>query len=477
MTRFKTLARRWYQLLCFPSTIVRSAELLLTGALCSIVASTVWTSRLLRPIADDYAFGVVASDGLLASVFSWWNNWSGDLTGMFVLSLLVGMPLAFLPWSLASAVPFLSASFFMAALGLRFQRSCFLNTVGKTYRNVQLIRFTSLLAAWWGYWWLPVPQTPVESQSYALALAATHWQNVVVGYTMPAGILCWAWLSLRDHCDRDSWKHSGAFLGFGLLVGFCGPVFATSSLFLLMTGTVSSWFRKRSFRSKDTAVSVLVGIGTVSGAVCSNLSPGSQYRATQLSTPAPDTALMLRLLREKLPLGFWDWFSAVGSLSSLLVIIVTGGVTYLLAPRLEVTRARSLFRSGCVLLGFALIYSLASRAGELFAYEAFWHLIGPRSFMWLGLVSVGTSLGMFLTLRFDLSSIKLSAIMVLAVGLYFLLGAVDLMNRQIIDRHEQWELGPAPVYDISDINDPFGGFLQSWEKLTQLRDAPERAIP
>jgi hypothetical protein len=455
-------------------TPLRSARTLFTGALVSILAYTLWTSRLLRPIADDYVYGVISSEGLFQSVTYLWYNWSGAITDSFVGSLLVGLPLAFLPWPLASSISFLTTAVVMVSLNMRLQTTWGLATSTDMFRGSFLVRFTALLAAWWGYWWLPISPTPVASENYAIALAATHWQTVVSKYSMTFGLLVWMWLTVQNWRTANRWYWIPTYIVSGLIVGFNHSVLAIASVIFIFVYSVCVLLRERGLSNKFL-MSLLIGIGSAAGATWSHFSPGSRYRESILADTTVDFSLVRQLTLEVVPAAVKDWALAITGWNSLVVVVVIGGVTYLFAPRVNPKEAKSLARTSCVILGFALVYSLASRAGQLFAYEAFWHAIGPRSAVWLGLTVLATSVGALLAHHSETVLTRLVVACVLTIGVYFLVGAIDLMNRQIIDRYEPWQLGPAAVYDISDTeNEDWMGW---WLELRSLRDAPERVIP
>ena len=100
------------------SDLVQLLRLGISGVAVSMVAFVIWTSRLLRPLADDYEIAVAANAGLIGSITGFWQSWSGAVTSTLSLTLFVGLPLRHLPWSVASAIPFLSSAILMAAVGI-----------------------------------------------------------------------------------------------------------------------------------------------------------------------------------------------------------------------------------------------------------------------------------------------------------------------------------------------------------------------
>jgi len=449
---------------------------LVSGLLFSIVLYTVWTSRLLRPIADDYGIAVVAHGGLFEGLASFWNAWSGSITKNLAFLLLAGIPLAYFPWALASSIPFIASASLMAALGTWLMAGAIGHREFRSNRRALTLVFVALLATWWGYWWLPVPSTPIESESYAIALAITHWQSLSADYVFSSGLLIWIWLLFRRQQEYH-WRHLIFAVLIGLLAGFNGPVFASSSFALIVLLCVYDFVKDGFSLSANVRKLICASLGIVIGALVSHFSPGSQYRATLLTNPDVDAALISRLLTEAVPTGLGDWIGAFTSQSAIVVFGVMVGVTFLFVPVGRPDSVRNLLMKGVGLSGFSLIVSLANQASELFAYEAFWHVIGPRTIAWLGIASFAIAVGARLSTLTRVSVVRFVVTSTTALALYFLAGSLDLMCRQIIDRSEQWEMGPAPVYDTSDIEDPNGWVLPNWLKLRELRDAPDRKLP
>lgn len=458
-------------------SLVHATKVLVSGVLFSIVLYTIWTSRLLRPIADDYGIAVAAHKGLFEGIGIYWRTWSGAITTTFSFLLFAGIPLARLPWPLASSVPFIASAGLMASLGTWLIKVSLGKCEELRVRRQLVVVSVALLATWWGYWWLPVPSPPTESDSYAIALAMTHWQSLSAGYILPAGFLIWVWLLVQRRQNTSNWWHYVAATIIGLLAGLNGPVFASTSLALVLLLVVIRLLKEGFLLTVSTRKLLVSSSGVIAGALISHFSPGSRYRATLLANPNVDSSLISRLITEALPAGLTDWFRAMTSQSAVIVIVVMVGITYLFMPVSQPGQARTLMLNGLGLSGFSLIFSLANRASELFAYEAFWHVIGPMAVAWLGLVATAMGIGLFLSRLTRPSIVRLVIVSTTAVGLYLLVGSLDLMCRQIIDRSEPWELGPAPVYDISDIEDPVGWILPTWLELQELRDAPQRMLP
>jgi hypothetical protein len=447
---------------------VRAALWAFSGASFLIVAFVIWMSRLLRPMADDYSIGVSVRDGLIAGVWGWWQGWSGDLTSMFANTLFVGLPLMRLPWSLASALPFLASAAMAVGLGVWLIIRVPVPSMRPSSRLVSGLLLIPVAAiAWWGYWWVTVLQSREAPNAYPLAQGVTFWQNLNAGYVVTATLLIWGWLILESRkVSRRLWPF---YLAVGLLAGFNGPVFAGSALVMIALLAVSSLLRA-GIRVRERGVSWLIaGLGIVVGGVASNLSPGSQYRGTLLASPEIDANLMLRLTGEAIPGGLNDWWSAVTSPGAWAVIILLTGTTALLARQGWTPNLDYFLTTGAALLAFSLILSLVSRASEFFAYPAYWHLVQPRTVAWLGLVMIAAALGT-LTSRLGQDSLAVPVtVTATAVALVLAAASIALMTSEILARGQAWETGPAPLAHVSDIEDPNGWQRAAWTELRQLR--------
>ena len=459
------------------SNLVQLLRLGISGVAVSMVAFVIWTSRLLRPIADDYGIAVAANAGLIGSITGFWQSWSGAVTSTLSLTLFVGLPLRHLPWSVASAIPFLSSAILMAAVGIWLLAPLLPEQNRGDKAGTYLVSFAALLATWWGYWWLPAHLNPGESTDFAIALGATHWQSVLAGYVIPMSPLVWAWLYLWTKRVSNLGLSTVIHFSLGLLAGFGSAVFAASSVVMILAlGLLTVVRRGPLLRSQGFSL-ISTTVGVVIGALASHFSPGSQYRASLFSGPEDSPNVLLLLIPEALSSGVSDWVDAISRPAAFMVVVVIGGTTFALSQGQQSLGVRPLLGISVGLLGFSLVSFIVNRASELFVYEAFWHLTGPRAIAWIGLIALAVALGNYLS-RFKQSALSTLAIVLSTfIGLYFLIASLDFMCRQIIDRSEPWELGPAPVYDISDIDDPHGWVLTSWLELRELRDAPERKLP
>ena len=439
-----------------------------------VVSYVVWTSRLLRPIADDYWIAVSAQDGLLEGVITWWQEWSGAVSTMTSNVLFVGLPLLHLPWSLASAVPFLCAMFlavfattwiFVQAIPKHPERRGFV---------IASLLFPILAVVWWGYWWLPALQAGDSDDTYRLALGVTHWQSLNAGYVIPIVLLIWLWLVLETRHGVKFRRIWAIYLLLGILAGFNGPTFAGAAFLTIVVLAVASGLgSQKAVRARGWCW-VMTLLGILFGALASYFSPGSQYRTTYLANPDLNAVLISQWLTQAVPGGVSDWIRAAINPGAIVLLVVIVGYTAILVHLGFRPNARLLLTVGFALLGFALIASLVNRFAQFFAYQAFWHLTGPQTIAWLGLTAIAMGIGAYVAINVQQAQTRPVAVLGCAIGLLLFVSSITLMTQTILTRSVQWESGPAPLSGIEDIENSSGWVMAEWIKLRSLRDAPLR---
>lgn len=396
----------------------------------------------------------------------------------FSINLLVGIPLAHFPWMIASALPFLATTFLVAALGTFQMLRSIGTTEFRTRLVTTLVSFTFMSVSWWSYWWMFVDKDSLESENFAIALAVTHWQNIGAGAVVPLCTLIWGWLILEKKSHESRSHHRLHYLLLGLIAGFTGTIIATASVaMLLILFFVSACSSHDSSREMNMINRLVTLVGAVLGTTASYLSPGSQTRASLFKTPKLDTQFLHQLWTEALPKSINDFRISISHPSALVLIACTCFFSLTIASPEKSTHAKYLFRKSIGLLTFSFVMFFLVRTSQFFVYEGFWHLVAPRTTAWLALSTLGMSMGVHLSQYRGMLSLQVAACIGIIIGVYLMTGSLTLMQKSIIDRSEQWEVGPAPVYDTSDIEDPNGWVLPNWLELKKLRGGPSRALP
>ena len=456
-----------------PSTTI---AVVFFGVAFLVAFIVVHSSRLLRPIADDYAFGVAAQYGIVGGVIDWWMSWSGAITSMALVTLVVGLPVLHLPWGLASATAFVSAVAVLVGWSIWV-----LGPKGQT-RGERLFTRVSMapvfILAWFGYWWVPALPLKGPSLAKSLAQSVTHWQTVVVQYVLVTSLLTWIWVNWETRVEQKPTmtKRALQYALMGMVTGFAGPVFAAAAC--VMAAILAAVQKlNQTTHSNASIVRLIAGaFGIVLGAAISHNSPGSQYRSTYFATQHIDLPFFYRVFTNAVPRSAYDVVSAVfhpGSFAAILTVFVG---TVLMAGWTTLRSANQLAAIGVSLIVFSWILFLVMRVSQYFAYSAFWHETSPRTVVWMGMVSLAMS-GGTMTKRipgrpFAGHAIALGGF----VGVVLCTAGVFLMTDDIRSRSTLWEAGPAPLDGIADIEEVDGWVLPLWRELSLLRDVPARTF-
>jgi len=398
------------------------------------------------------------------------------LTTTFSNLLFVGFPVLHLPWSVASAFTFIAAAasavgvlWCIAFLGShRFESSRQLGRLTVFMVPVSLI-------AWWGFWWVSASLSADEDDHALIAIGVTMWQNLNAAYVIVPSLLVAGWLIVEKLRRTAGLTMSLLYLLLGILAGFSGPVFAASAVIMIGTIAAASWLRTQTALTNRGTLWLMAIIGVVLGALVSHFSPGSQARRLALPNPQVNLELIFRLASEGIPSGFRDWWLAISSPGAITIVVVLLGVSLLMTFQGWSPRVGYLINLGIGLLAFSLVMSLMNRMSEPFAYEAYWHLIAPRTIVWLALATLALSVGGWL------ASLGISAVttpvtvLASAAGIVLIAASLATLGSQVQARYLQWQTGPAPwAGAISDIEVPW--IREAWQQLMTVRDGPPRSL-
>jgi hypothetical protein len=193
---------------------------------------TLYISHWLRPSSDDYCLAWMAAKlGVVGSTIGSWNEINGYLVSVFSASVWVGWPLAHLPLSIASLIPFM-----VAALGLGFVVACYCSKFLEF--QIRGIVFASVFFAfcWWIFLWAPetydgliftTNSFPVR-ETYLLAYGLTHYQTANGQHILQlVTVLIGLWV-LVYFAPRRKEVNYFSFLVLGLFSGMTGPTLAAS---------------------------------------------------------------------------------------------------------------------------------------------------------------------------------------------------------------------------------------------------------
>ncbi len=438
-----------------------------------LTISVLWSSRHLRPAADDYSFGQTAEHGPVAAIGIWWNVWSGDVSSIFANVFLVGWPLQVLPWSLGSSIAFFASGLMVAiSLVLIVRHSVFGIYSSSLWRIIPTIPF--FLVSWWSFWWLNRMLNPNNSQFEAQASATTFWQNVNTSYVFlyVVTLLLLFGLGLISRKQNFTNLNLVIFLLSGILVGFSSAVIVASVLTLVLLLPISSWLDGKRLTKGNVLLWSLFTISMVAAAATSFLSPGSQRRKTFL----PDVSLnndSVSLMAQTMIPSLIDWWKALFNQGMLASAVMALLIAIILAWQGYEFRTNNLQITALQIIVFSVILSIVVGYSQVFAYTAYWHRIGVQVVVWVGIVLLSfSSFSHLIKLRPKLSQITFLLIVLMMINTM----AVFRMQGEISERYSRWQVGPAPTTHVTDIEHINGWQRACYQEIKDKRGGPDRGL-
>jgi hypothetical protein len=453
---------------------VRIAALVATGAAWVVVIAVARVATDLRPLADDYCHGAKATLGYVGSLAAWFQTWIGDLFQLSITALLVGQPLAHLPFSLASAIPFLVtllvvglAAFVAIAgapVGVRGDRILFL-----------ALAVPILMITWLGFWWVPATIEPSQSTDpWLLAAAMTDWQTVVVQYALVPALLIGAAILLTFRRGQRPWVRVVLFGLLGLASGLGGLVFGVASLAVVPLLLVGRIIHDRAVSTARVVETSAFTVLCAAGIAIAYFAPGSGVRNASLLGVRPfgEEVTLGELVRWVLPQGVIQGVGMLVGAGTIVAFLV--GVSIALAgKKLGVVGDPAVIASvGLGLVFFSLVIAVASRAADGFSYEAFWHEVVPRTVIFLGVSALGAAVGTWLG-RYPHGAGRMAQVVALAAGAVVALaviGSLLVMQSHVQDRLAQWSVGAAPSSSL-DLETKW--VQDCWATIEDFRPVPD----
>ncbi len=450
------------------SRIIIISLVIVVVAMDLIVA---FASLRLRPIADDYCLGVWGSEGLVQGVSTYFLTWSSQLITVISNIVFVGLPVAMLPWSLASAFTLWVAILLLALL---VSWLYWMTHARSSYLVIQAsILFLSQPILWISYWYFTVQLQPSASNIF-IVNSVTHWQNINAAYVIISIILTalWTYVFIFSRIESRKW-----LLGFttgigGLVTGLTSPVFGLILLILLLVALIIGYRQYRRCIHRLWFTVSFATIGTLLGVAVSVFGPGTQSRSGGMAISPlkelPFTDLVLELTKTPL----YSWLQALLT-PGIALVFLTGFLfgSFLPPMRSSATTIKlgSLFWI-MVLLSF--LSAFVNRLSEYFAYPEPWHVIPTYVFLYIASILGGLLLGeLFSESRFYRQWLPLC---LAALVVFIAANSVLAFSNDVSDRLARWEIGPAPAGPIADIDDPDGWQRSCWDQLSETRDAPPR---
>lgn len=443
------------------------------GSALILIAWVAFNARLLRPGADDYCLAADAGPGVLAGIADWFTTQSSYLTSVASGIALVGWPLLHLPFSIASALPFLLTA---AVVGLSA-----LTVVGYTAswrpRLWQAALGTAvLMLGWLTFIWMPTAMG-MRDTSGLIGYMITNWQTVNSGYVIVAaaliGVSTIAWLK-SDSSNVWIWM----FLPIGI-VGGLGGIALAATLFLLSVSVIiynAAIVRPMPSPSSGRGLVVsLLGAGALIGGAVGQLSPGTRARAATLSTDLSLNPTRIgELINNSAISGFREWLGIYLNPGSVTVTVMTAVVVSALVRAGTIRRPRRTLGVALAASWVSLISVMTSRLTEQFAYGAPWHFLTARVFGFIGLIAIGCWMSGWVA-QIKSSLIHPVTLMISFIGLVLITGTTLTMTIGIAQRATVWEVGPAPIPNIvNDIGPVDGMETACWNRLGNFRELPAR---
>ena len=448
------------------------------------LARTLWIARRIRPVADDYCTGAeVAERGVFGAIWNAYNTSAGDLTTVFVNYVVAGMPLAHLPWDLASVTTYvlviIAASTFVIvvmAIGWETNRRGWLGLVA--------IAFVISMGSWVAYFWAPLAWSNT-AEEFRFANGITSWQVVNALYSIPSALIStYLVLLYVRFSDRRFWRRpSITHVILHFLLGMAGVV--ASLAFISISFSIALWFgmsrHVSSLRQTQTIRQLTLGWGLLGSAWLAGFcimwfSPGllarrERYANTEgfvypLENRTPGT-----LIDFVFPEFFQFWLDGVLSVGAVAVFFlgVLGGTLMQGVARYRYPLVSARISGwGATIAVFSLALAFFARMGQAETYVAFWHFSSSRVAVMLAILTLGIAAATYTRKvpAFRPAAVGFAAVIVIVMTV----PAIRLMNQSVYERHSQWQGGPAPISVVRDVEPDSGWVLQCWLRLIELRD-------
>lgn len=455
------------------------------GLLLITVAIVLWVifeSHNLRPIADDYCFGAMSGEfGLFGGVVLMWNVWSGFVSQNFITFLLVGMPLAFLPFDIASAICFIFTAFGMGAVVLAVNRSIQL-PLKLGWGWLVFIAFM-----WWTFLWatfaLGIQNTNLSTANdynlLSIVSALTFWQNVNSAYVVPLQIIFIALAIGWSFSNQKRYPYSSFLipLVIGVFSGGVAPVQMVSLLLVACMIAACIFFMPRT-RDWNRNFWIILSVAIlVSGLICGLFSPGNAVRSAILKPNFEFTvervALLLKVTSKQ---GVGNWLRGYFNIGSLIILILAIGYSFFTLTRNNQERAIKILIVAASFSLFALVLSLATRLSQEFSGIAYWHHTSSLVCVFISIIFFGIWIGIIIkgvNNLFVSGSMYVFFIFALIIGIKANMKMVESIEL----RHAAWVKGPASINGVVDTDNPEEFQMGCWRKLNSQRSHPITRSP
>lgn len=420
----------------------------------------IWSSRNLRPIADDYCHAARASAGFWKSLNFWFTTWTSDFFAIMVNYFLLAFPLLHWPYSISSAFTFFSSIFVLALLAYYF--------VYNKFNLKDFLIFIPVVIVSYISFWMTSNIFFGETIFQNLSNMIFNWQIINSQFIfLTCLLLLFFFRLLKIHFMNKTL--SLFIIVFGFLAGTFGVVLGLTVLSMVLIVIVKSLLEKN---PNLFLKMVLLAFSMSMGLLFSLISPGSQVRAKILRdgwiTQSFDLVI---LFKWTFPTAIFEFFQGIMHAGSLVVILfgVLSGVL-LIRSNNQVHRKKTI-EDFLILFNLAFLASIVSQLSEAFSYVAFWHLVIPYLLIYLSLFLLGVIIGKSSDL-FVVNPALLATILFLTLGIST--ANLSKVSSETLERRLLWQVGPAPILGISDIESKSDWVFDCWMDMKKYKGYPDR---
>jgi hypothetical protein len=388
---------------------------------------------------------------------------------VFTSSLFTGVPLAYLPFNLASAIPFIAVAVGMG-IAINFLNRDISTTLEEKFATVILIAF-----GWWTYLWGSPTFNHYLYYPTLMANGLTFWQTLNGQYIIQLEILLILFsISLRT-LQSSVFLVIGSGAIFGLIAGTAGTTLSLSILLGGVTFIALRQFLNSKPSSKEIYFWSSLCIGLLTSLIaCHFLLQGNVIRVKTLNIHV-DTSWtsLLFMVRTTVLEGLLKWVKSYFNHGALFFLLLTCGYYWLRGFSSNSPKTKNILALAFLFSAFALLQCFINRLSEFFSYEGYWHFASPMVCSFISLYFFGIWGASKLNAMNLKSYFSVTMVCIYMVALFFSVSANIFMFEKIYHRYERWMSGAAPEEGVSDIEDAKGWQNQCWQKLLTLKGAQD----
>lgn len=425
-----------------------------------ISAFVIYNLLGLRPIADDYCHAAAGGEGLVNYLKTFYFSWNSDVLALVVNYFILGLPLATLPYSIASAL-----TFFISITCINLLIICLFFDKLRITTFLKILPVT--LLSYLGFW-ITSKVFSQNSNFIDLSNMIIHWQTIN-GFYIFLSSLSFFFLIFMANSGKLSRNYFKTFFIIGLFLGTSGVLLIFT---ILLFNLIYMLFL---FVTNSTLIFKRFGLFTIGlsfGILITFFSPGTRNRSGALrpSWLSPNLELGV-LFNWTFPLSLFEWLQGVMH-PGAIVAVAFGFTIGVFSKNFGATRSLSvLSHNFLIVLTLSIVSSILSQLSEAFSYEAFWHLAIPYLLIFLMCLTAGMIIGIIVSSAFE-SFVPM--VLVIALSLTTTVLNMRMLSKDVSDRQILWQNGPASFSKIGDIEDKNGWIFACWKDMREIKGYPDR---